>query len=108
MWNLTVKRKWFSLGADYQIGVDGQSVGEIDGKLVSLGSDSYLDIQDHPLAKSTPFVDLMTLFTASVGYHKQIRQSIQRRVAAVNRGDSHCHLICNDELSLRQNGRSAA
>ncbi len=108
MWNLTVKRKWFSLGADYSIEVDGESVGEVDGKLICLGCDSYLDIQDHQLADSTPFVDLMTLFTASIGYHKKMREGIQRRVAAVNRGDSHCHLVCNDELGLRQNGRSAA
>ena len=108
MWNLTVKRKWISLGADYEIEVDGQQVGTIDGKLVSLGCDSYFDIQDHPLALSTPFVDLMTLFTASIGYHKKMRSRIERRVAAVNRGDSHCHVISNEELCLQHNGRAAA
>jgi len=108
MWNLTLKRKWFSFGADYDIAVNGKPIGEIDGKLIGFGSNSYLDIENHPLAKSTQFVDLMTLFTASIGYHKKMRRSIKRRVAASNRGDSHCHLICSDELRLRHNGRAAA
>jgi len=107
MYNLTVKRKWFSIGAEYGIEVDGQSVGEIDAKVFCLGSDSYLKIIDHPLALNTQFMDLMTLFTASTGYHKKMRRSIKRRVGAVQRGDTHCHLICNDELNLRQNGRAA-
>lgn len=108
VWHLLLKRHWFSVGADFQLEADGKRIGTVDGKLISFGSDAYIKIDDHPLAKDTHFVDLVTLFTASVGYHDTIRQSIKRRVEAVKAGQSFRHIIEDEELRLRQNGRAAA
>jgi hypothetical protein len=108
MWNLTLKRRWVSIGADFDVEADGESIGELDGRLFSFGSDSYIDLDAHELAENTRFVDLMTLFTASVGYHKAMRKSVDKRVKATLSGQSHCHVVEDEELRLRHNGRAAA
>ncbi|MDA7873654.1 hypothetical protein N9B17_00690 [Rhodopirellula sp.] len=108
MWNLSLKRHWVSIGADYDLAVDGNTLGEIDGRLCSFGSDSYVDIDAHELSTCTQFVDMMTLFAATVGYHKAMRRSLRRRVKAALSGNSHHHLIEDEELRLRHNGRAAA
>ncbi|MFK8110910.1 MAG: hypothetical protein AB8B91_01840 [Rubripirellula sp.] len=108
MWHLSLKRRWISIGADFDVEADGKSIGDLDGRLFSFGSDSYVDLDAHELAENTRFVDLMTLFTATTGYHKAMRKSVKRRVEATLAGNSHCHLIANEELRLRHNGRAAA
>ena len=108
MWNLLLRRFWFSIGADFEIEADGQGIGEIDGKLFTFGSDSHLVFDPHPLCKQTQFLDLVTLFAASVGYHRAIRRSIQNRVDAALSGESHRNVLQNEELRLRHNGRAAA
>ena len=108
MWNLTIKRRWVSLGADFDIEANGESIGEVDGRLFCMGSDSYVDMDPHPLTKRRGFLDLVTLFTASVGYHRAMRRSLRRRVQAVCEGRNHCHVIEDEELRLHHNGRAAA
>lgn len=108
MWNLTLKRHWLSWGADFDIEADGEELGMVDGKMISFGSDSHLRLQPHALTEDTQFVDLLTLFTASVGYHRAMRKSVERRVAAAQAGQWHRHLIEDEELRLRHNGRAAA
>ena len=108
MWNLSLKRKWISIGADFDIEANGESIGEVDGRLFCMGSDSYVDFDDHPLTDCRQFVDLMTLFAASVGYHKAMRRSLKRRVKAACEGKTHCHIIEDEELRLHHNGRAAA
>lgn len=108
MWNVIIRRRWVSIGADFDVEIDGESVGDLDGRLISFGSDSYINIDPHPLAEHTRFMDMLTLFTASVGYHKAMRKSVQRRVDAALSGNSHLHVIDDEELRLRHNGRSAA
>lgn len=108
MWNLTLKRRWLSLGADFDVEVDGNSIGVLDGRLFSFGSDSYVDLAGHDLSDNTEFVDLITLFTATTGYHRAMRRSVKRRVQAALQGNSHRHVIANEELRLRHNGRAAA
>ena len=108
MWHLSLSRRWISIGADYDLEADGESIGELDGRLFSLGSDSYIDLDGHPLSGNSRFVDLITLFTATTGYHKAMRKSIDRRVKAALAGKSHCHVIEDEELRLRHNGRAAA
>ncbi|MEM1067651.1 MAG: hypothetical protein AAGI63_02055 [Planctomycetota bacterium] len=108
MWHLILRRRWVSLGADFDIEIDGEPVGDVDGRLISFGSDSYINMDAHPLAENTRFMDLMTLFAASVGYHKAMRKSVRRRVNATLDGKSHLHRIDDEELRLRHNGRAAA
>ena len=108
MWNLLLRRHWISIGADFEIEADGEGIGEMDGKLFSFGSDSHLVLDPHPLVRQTNFVDLLTLFAASVGYHRAMRRSVDRRVQAALDGESHRNVIQNEELRLRQNGRAAA
>lgn len=108
MWNLLLRRHWISIGADFEVEADGQGIGEIDGKLFSFGSDSHLILDPHPLASDNTFVDLLTLFAASVGYHRAMRKSVGQRVDAALNGESHRNLLQNEELRLRQNGRAAA
>jgi hypothetical protein len=108
MWNLCLKRRWLSLGVDYSVEADGEAIGELDGKFIGLGTDSYIDLQSHPLTNDTEFCDLMTLFTSSIGYHRAMRRCIQQRVKAALSGQSHLVIVDDDELRLRNNGRSAA
>jgi hypothetical protein len=108
MWHLSLKRHWLSIGADFTVEADGQEFGVVDGKLLSFGSDSYIRLQPHPLSADTQFVDMLTLFAASVGYHDAMRKSVDKRVRAVLGGQSYRHLIEDEELRLRQNGRAAA
>jgi hypothetical protein len=108
MWHMTLKRRWISIGADYDVEANGKHIGVLDGRLFSFGSDSYLDMKAHELSNDSRFMDLMTLFTASIGYHKAMRKSVDRRVESTLAGKSHCHVIDADELRLRHNGRAAA
>lgn len=108
MWHLCLRRKWVSFGVDFEVLADGKKIGLIDGVLFAMGSDSYVNLANHPLNESTQFVDLLTLFASSVGYHKAMRRSIKKRVQACLAGNWHQHLIQDEELKLRHNGRSAA
>jgi hypothetical protein len=108
MWHLLLKRRWIAIGADFDVEANGIPIGELDGRLFSFGSDSYVDLDAHELTADTQFVDLVTLFTATTGYHRAMRRSIQRRVQTTLAGKSHCHLIEDEELRLRHNGRAAA
>ena len=105
---LMLKRRWISIGADFDIEADGEPVGDLDGRLFSFGSDSYINLDAHELAENTRLVDLITLFAASTGYHKAMRKSVGRRVEAALAGQSHRHVIEDEELRLRHNGRAAA
>ena len=108
MSHVSLKQRWFSLGVDYDIEVGGQRIGKVDGKLIAFGADSYVKLQGHPLVENGSFVDLMTLFASSVGYHRAMRRSLKRRVKAAKAGASYRHIIEDEELRLRQNGRAAA
>ncbi len=108
IWNIVVRRRWISIGADFEIEANGKPLGEIDGRLFSLGADSYIDLEPHELSENTQFADLLTLFTASIGYHKAMRKSVGKRVKAALAGHHHRNVIDDEELRLCQNGRSAA
>ena len=108
MWNLILRRHWLSIGADFGIEADGDEIGEVDGKLFSFGSDSHLVLDPHPLVKQRQFVNLLTLFAASSGYHRAMRRSVKKRVDAALSGESHRNVLQNEELRLRQHGRAAA
>lgn len=108
VWHVTLKQRWLAFGADFDIHVDGQRIGLQDSKLIGLGSDSHLTLDTHPLVDDTGFRDLLTLFAASTGYHRAMRRSIRRRIEAVQRGQAHRHLVGDEELRLRHNGRAAA
>ena len=108
MHHLSLTRRWVSFGPDYDVAINGQRVGLINGRLFGFGSDSEIDLSGHPLVDDTGFMDMLTLFAASIGYHRAIWRSIRRRVAACLSGQSFRHLIEDEELRLRHNGRSAA
>ena len=38
--------------------LDGQAIGDLDGRLISFGSDSYVNMDPHPLAENTRFMDM--------------------------------------------------
>jgi len=108
MWNVMLRRRWISMGADFMVEVDGEKIGEVDGQLFCFGTDSYVKLGHHLLAGDTRFLDLLTLFAGSVGYHKAMRRSVRRGVKAAAAGQSYCHVIEDEELRLRHNGRAAA
>jgi len=108
VYHLLLKRRWFAIGADFDLMCEGKSWGLIDGRLFGFGSDSYVNLSEHPLSANTQFIDLLTLFAASVGYHKAMRSSVRQRVKDNLAGLGHRHLIEDEELRLRHNGRRAA
>jgi hypothetical protein len=108
MWNIGLKRRWFSIGTDFDVEANGKKIGKLDGKLIALGADSHIRLDSHPLNRQSSFIDLLTLFTASTGYHRAMRRSVKRRVKAAMTGQSHRHIIEDEELRLRHNGRAAA
>ncbi|MFO7907821.1 MAG: hypothetical protein R6U98_34565, partial [Pirellulaceae bacterium] len=87
-WYVNIKRKWFSLGADYVVESEGRQIGEIDGKLIGFGYNAYVTVTEPTLAANGHFMDLLTLFATSVGYHRAMRRSIRRRVAATRSGQT--------------------
>ena len=108
MWHVTIKRKWVSIGADFTIDVGGDRIGEIDGHLIGLGYNAYIELKNHPLAENGDFMDLLTLFTTSVGYHRAMRRGIRRRVKAIQAGRAQQHVLENEEMWLRKNPRRRA
>lgn len=108
MWHVSLKRRWVSLGADFDVDANGQRLGKLDGRLISFGADSYVNLGDHDLSYNTQFADILTLFTASVGYHRAMRRSVKRQTRAALSGEAHKHVIDGAELRLRHNGRAAA
>ena len=107
-YHVLLRRRWLSIGADFDVLCESVSVGLIDGRLFGFGSDSYVNLTEHALSANSQFVDLLTLFASSVGYHKAMRRSIASRVKGNLAGESHKHLIEDEELRLRHNGRNAA
>lgn len=108
VWYINLKRKWISIGADFVIESGGQKIGEIDGKLIGLGYNAYIHVDEPSLAKNRRFMDLLTLFTTSVGYHRAIRKSIRRRVHAIRSGKPIEHIIEDEEFWLLKNPRRRA
>ncbi len=106
--HVLLRRRWFCVGADFDVVCESQSLGLIDGRLFGFGSDSYVNLVDHPLSANSQFVDLLTLFATSVGYHQAMRRSVASRVLANLSGHTQMHIIEDEELRLRHNGRSAA
>ncbi len=107
-WYVNVKRKWFSIGADYVLESEGRQIGEIDGKLIGFGYNAYVTVTEPTLAANGDFMDLVTLFATSVGYHRAMRRSVRRRVAAVKSGASERHIIEDEEFWLLKNPRRRA
>ena len=107
-WYVNIKRKWFSIGADFVLEAEGRKIGEIDGKLIGFGYNAYVTVTEPTLAANGDFMDLVTLFATSVGYHRAMRRSVRRRVAAARSGDSQRHIIEDEELWLMKNPRRRA
>lgn len=103
-----IKRKWFSVGADFVIESEGRKIGIIDGKLIGFGYDAYVRVQDPSLAKDRGFMDLLTLFAATVGYHRAMRKSVKRRVRVVGTGKPFLHPVEDEEFWLLKNPRRQA
>ncbi|MCA9078928.1 MAG: hypothetical protein KDA58_00155 [Planctomycetaceae bacterium] len=108
VWHIHLKRKWVSIGADYIIEADGQPVGKIDGNLIGLGYNAYLELTEPLLAENRQFIDLLSLFATSISYHRAMRKSISRRVKSVRGGTNWKHVIEDEELRLMQNPRRRA
>jgi hypothetical protein len=108
LWHITIKRKWISIGADFTIEAGKRKIGEIDGHLIGFGYNAYVTLRNHPLAENGDFMDLLTLFTTSVGYHRAMRRSIRRRVKAVRTDLTQRHIIEDEEMWLRKNPRRRA
>lgn len=107
MWPVCLQQRWGSLTPDYEVLVDGQRIGFIKGVLFAMGSDSYVELYDHQLAEDSGFDDLLTLFAASIGFHKSMSRSVKRRVAACKSGEWQKCLVEDEELKIYKNGRVA-
>ncbi len=107
IYHLLIRRRWFAMGADFDVFCDGKDIGLIDGRIFGFGSDSYVNLANHELTAKTRFLDMMTLFAASVGYHKAMHRSIKSRMQANLSGHSHRHVVEDEEIRLRNNGRAA-
>ena len=87
---------------------EGRSIGEIDGQLVGFGYNAYVTVTEPDLAGNGDFLDLVTLFAASVGYHRAMRRSLRRRVKAAIRGETYRHVVEDEEFWLLRNLRRRA
>ena len=108
MWYVDIRRKWFSFGADFVIESGGQKIGEIDGRLIGLGYNAHVRVHEPSLADNRHFLDLVTLFATTVGYHRAMRRSIKRRVRAARSGRSFRHVVEDEEFWLLKNPRRQA
>jgi len=107
LWFVEIRRKWVSVGIDFRIIADGRQIGEIDGALIGFGYNAYISIDDPILADDPRFADLLTLFTASVGYQKTMRAAVRRRMIASRAGLPSAQLIEAEEFGLLRNPRVA-
>ncbi len=107
MWYIELDCHWVSWGIDYDIFAQGRKIGKIDGKLLALGVDSRIHVLEPDLAEDTQFMDLLSLFAASIGYHREIRANIRGRLRNVKRGRS-VHIVENEEMWLLKNPRRIA
>lgn len=108
MWYVDIKRKWFSIGADFTIQSGGRKIGDIDGKLIGFGYNALVYVHEPALAENRQFVDLVTLFATTVGYHRAMRRSVKRRVRAALSGASFQHVVEDEEFWLLKNPRRRA
>lgn len=106
MFYLQIKRRWISIGADYNIIGPTGKVGEIDGALIGFGYNAHIYLYDEQLSSNRYFLDLMTLFASTVGYQAVLRQSVRRRIQAVRSGQSVQSVIEDEEYQLLRNPRS--
>ncbi len=104
MWYIDMSCYWVSMGIDYRIEAQGRKIGVIDGRLFALGTDSRVKIFEPSLAEDSKFMDLMSLFAASIGFQRQVRSHIRRRVDNIMRGQS-VHVVEDEELWLLKNPR---
>ncbi len=104
----TLSKRMVSFGPDYDVKIDNVPSGLVNGRLFGFGCDSSLELSGHEIVHDTQFQDFLTLFAASIGYHRAMRHSIKRRVEAVKAGRSFQHVIEDEEIRLHHNGRSAA
>ena len=105
---VAIKRKWVSFGADFDIISGGKKIGLIDGRLIGFGYNAQIRIDDPELADNRRFLDLITLFTATVGHHRKMRKSVKRRVRAALAGASFQHVVEDEEFWLLKNPRRRA
>ncbi len=105
---VAIKRKWVSAGADFDIESGGRKIGLIDGRLFGFGYNAQIRIDDPLLADNRRFLDVITLFTATVGYHRRMRKSVKRRVRAALAGASFQHVVEDEEFWLLKNPRRRA
>lgn len=105
---VSIKRKWFSLGADFVVESEGRQIGEIDGKLIGFGHNAHLCVHEPSLTRSRHFLDLLTLFAATVGYHRAMRGSVKRRVRAARSDGAFEHVVEDEEFWLLKNPRQRA
>ncbi len=108
MWYVDIRRKWFSVGADFVIESGGRKIGEIDGKLIGFGYNAHIRVQHPTLAENRHFLDLLTLFATTVGYQRAMRRSVKRRVRAARSGGSSQHVVEDEEFWLLKNPRRRA
>jgi hypothetical protein len=108
IWYIDIKRKWISIGADFSVESGGQKIGEIDGRLIGFGYNADVRVFEPTLAGNRHFVDLLTLFATTVGYHRAMRRSIKRRVRAAQAGGAFQHVVEDEEFWLLKNPRRRA
>ncbi len=107
-WYVSIRRRWFSFGADFDIVTEDRKIGLIDGKLIGLGYNAFITVYEPALAANGDFMDLLTLFASSVGYHRAMRRQVRKRVSAAKVGPIHGHVIEDEERWLLKNPRRRA
>ena len=107
MWYVELLCHWVSLGIDFRVTAQGRTIGKIDGHLLSLGVNSRIHVYEPSLAEDTKFTDVLSLFAATVGYQRKIRQNIRRRLSAILAGKPAL-VVDEEEMWLLKNPRRMA
>lgn len=102
---ITIRQKLVSFGVDFNIFAEGRKIGVIDGKLISMGHNSNIRLFDETLAGDNRFMDILLLFTCTVGFHKAIRKNIRRRIKGLKGKLLNHHVVDRDEMWLMKNPR---
>lgn len=105
---ITLKRRWLSWGADFLVESAGRRIGYIDGKLIGFGYNAHIHVYEPGLAGNGRFLDLLSLFAASVGYHRAMRRCVRQRVRESQSGQTPTHVVEDEEFWLLKNPRRRA
>ena len=97
--------KRLTFGSDWMIkDIHNNIIARIDGKFMNLGGRFKIKILDPILAKNKNFINILTLFSCTLRFHKDIKKNIKKSIKILRDSDVEVKLD-DSETNLYLNPR---